>query len=155
MAKGRRPKPTKLRVLQGNRGKRAINKKEPKPLRKQPDPPPHLTEVALEAWDLYAPILMKMGVLTGADAIALERLVECYSEVRKLAEVVEAEGHTYETTSQSGDLIIRRRPESAQLADADKRLRAYLVEFGLTPAARSKVDADGEQDEGKAKAYFT
>jgi phage terminase small subunit len=37
------------------------------------------------------------------------------------------------------------------LADADRRFKAWLVEFGLTPAARSKVhvqnpDEDEKQD---------
>lgn len=155
MAKGRRPSPTKLRVVQGNRGKRPINKKEPKPLRKLPPAPEHLTAIAREAWDRFAPMLFKLGVLTEADVIGLERLAECYAEVRTLAEVIEKEGHTYETTTQTGDMIVRRRPESAQLADADKRLRAYLVEFGLTPAARSKVTADpNEEEHDPAEDYF-
>lgn len=144
-----------LKVVRGNPGKRPLNKKEPKPLRAQPEPPPHLTTYARKAWDYYAPKLFKMGVLTEADVIALERLAECYSEVRTLADVIEVEGHTFETTSMTGDTIIRRRPEAAQLADADKRLRAYLVEFGLTPAARSRVTAqDIDEDHDPAEDYF-
>lgn len=41
------------------------------------------------------------------------------------------------------------------LADADRRFKSYLVEFGLTPAARSKVKMNGgEEEEDPLNQYF-
>jgi len=43
---GRRPKPTNLKVLHGNPGKRPLNANEPKPAAEMPSAPDHLGEVA-------------------------------------------------------------------------------------------------------------
>ena len=80
-----------------------------------------------------------MGILTIADALALERLCECLAEVQECREVLQRLGGTYETKNLAGERMYRSRPEVARLADADRRFRSYALEFGLTPAARSKV----------------
>lgn len=153
---GRRPKPTHLRVVSGNPGKRPINSDEPKPRRELPSPPAHITDGARLAWGRLTVLLDRMGVLTEADAMALERLAELYGEVVELTGTLASLGRTYESETESGGTIVRPRPEAAMLADADRRFRAYLIEFGLTPAARSKVRMDGDQGEraDPAAKYF-
>lgn len=151
---GRRPTPTHLRLVKGNPGKRPVNAAEPKPRRELPAAPAHMTAEARVAWGRLTVLLDQMGVLTSADAYALERLAELYAEVCALTAALDAEGRTYESATQNGT-IIRPRPEAAMLADADRRFRAYLIEFGLTPAARSRVRADGEGEKADpAAAYF-
>jgi phage terminase small subunit len=52
----------------------------------------------------------------------------------------------------------RMRPAYSALMDADRRLKAWLVEFGQTPAARSKVKSNGGEDaekEDPAARFFT
>ena len=98
-----------------------------------------------------------MGVLTEADACALERLAELYAEIVALTGTIQVEGRTYETITETGSRIFRPRPEVAMLADADRRFRSYLVEFGLTPSARTKVSVDSEATQvatDPAAAYF-
>jgi hypothetical protein len=48
---GRRPKPTHLKVVTGNPGKRKLNDKEPTPAREIPSPPEHLTDWGKVAWE--------------------------------------------------------------------------------------------------------
>lgn len=143
--------------MAGNPGKRAANKREPKP-KKHADPPvapEHLDDDARRAWDTLAPMLVRLGVLTEADHFALERLAECYSEVREHRAELKEIGHTYETVSATGGVMHRRRPEAVLLADADRRFKGYLVEFGLTPAARSKVESNSDGgEEDPAEGYF-
>jgi len=50
--------------------------------------------------------------------------------------------------------MVRTRPEVAVIADADRRFKSYLVEFGLSPAARSKVVTPGKPGEGTLDEYF-
>ena len=50
MSHGRRPKPTAIRRLEGNRGKRAWNHAEPMPPDTLPRCPEHLSEVARREW---------------------------------------------------------------------------------------------------------
>ena len=42
----------------------------------------------------------------------------------------------------------------AVMQDADRRIKAWLAEFGMTPSARSRVKADGDQPEDAADKYF-
>lgn len=153
---GRRPKPTHLKVVSGNPGKRALNKREPKPKKVIPSCPDHLGAAGMVAWGKLCVLLDRMGVLTEADALALERLCDCYAEILECRELIQRDGRTYSSTSaakKEGDepqFLMKANPAVAMLADADRRFKGYLVEFGLTPAARSKVqvkdDGDGEKD---------
>ena len=54
-----------------------------------------------------------------------------------------------------GGFLIKANPAVAMLADADRRFKSYLVEFGLTPAARTKVKVDGgEKEEDPLNQFF-
>ena len=153
---GRRPTPTHLKVVKGNPGKRALPKNEPKPKRSIPSPPAHLSDTGLVAWGRLTVLLDEMGVLTLADGFALERLCDTYCEILKFRTQLMAEGETYTVTTMNGETLHKAHPAQAMLSDADRRFKGYLIEFGLTPAARSKVnvkDKDGDKEDPLA-AFF-
>jgi len=54
MAAGRKRKPTVLKVLEGNPGKRPLNKNGPKPKPVAPKTPKHLNSVAKKEWKRVA-----------------------------------------------------------------------------------------------------
>lgn len=143
---GRRPKPSALRVLQGNAGKRAIPKNEPKIESKKPRTPKHLSPKAKYAFKGLSETLEKMGVVTPADGKALELLCDAYGEWRDLRTIIEAEGFTYETTNQAGERMVKARPEVAMASDAWKRIKSMIAEFGLTPSSRTKVQGEKPQE---------
>ena len=160
---GRRPKPTHLKVVSGNPGKRAINKKEPKPARETPSCPAYLSDASKVAWGRLCVLLDRMGVLTEADALALERLCDCYAEILECRELIARDGRTYTSIRGIGDedspieqVLMKANPAAAMLADADRRFKSYLVEFGLTPAARSKVQVkdDGDKQKDPLQEFF-
>jgi P27 family predicted phage terminase small subunit len=144
---GRKPQPTHLKLVKGITRKDRVNRNEPKALPGMPDRPLRLSDaVARAAWARFGKMLLDMGVLTLADGMALERLCECYAQVNKLQRNVDNHGHTAETQAFDknhkpipGVTVIKARPEVAMLSDADRRLRAYLTDFGLTPSARGKI----------------
>lgn len=138
---GRRPKPTALKLVEGNRGKRPINRAEPKPKRGIPECPAHLDDAAKGAWVMLTALLDRMGILTEADGPALERLCDCYSDILECRKLIAANGRTYKTTTAQGDTLIKSNPACSQLRAADAQFKSYLVEFGLTPAARTKIHA--------------
>ena len=157
-----RPKPTHLKVVAGNPGKRKLNKAEPKPKREIPSCPAYLSDAAKVAWGRLSVMLDRMGVLTEADAPALERLCDCYAEILECRDLIARDGRTYSsvttrTTSEDGEettveevkSLLKANPAVGMLADADKRFKSYLIEFGLTPAARSKVNAAPPEDDKK------
>ena len=153
--RGRKPVPSHLKVVSGNPGRRPINKSEPKPVRSRPAAPSHMSGKAQETWGYVSAILDRMGVLTEADAIALEMLCEAYADhLSARATLSERGSHYYETTNQSGDVMHRAHPAVAVMQDADKRIKAWLAEFGKTPSSRSRLKADGLRDEDPADKFF-
>src|SRR5437879_3919457 len=68
--RGPAPKPTSLVVLEGNRGRRPINDREPKPRAVRPKCPAYLDEAGQKEWKRLIPILTRMRILTEADGIA-------------------------------------------------------------------------------------
>lgn len=150
--------PTHLRILQGNPAKRPLPEGEPCPPAASDDvlnPPAHLTERGNAAWKRMAKIIFDMGVLSVADTHALERLCETYAAIAELTEALQARGaYCYEVNTAKDGRMIRPYPEVGLLADADRRFLALLIQFGLTPAARTKVKTLDKSDAGDPAARF-
>lgn len=150
---GNPPVPTALKKLRGNPGKRAYNEDEPTPPVLITRPPDWLDDAARDAWLELSPMLASMRVLTEADRVALMLLCDAYSEWRAARDAVVEEGMVFTVINEAGDTMIRRRPEVGIRADAWRRVLRGLIEFGLTPSARSRVSS-GEADEVDPMAEF-
>lgn len=138
---GRPPKPTKLKLVQGNPGKRPLPEFEPEPERGIPAPPAWFPADYFDLWAEIAPTLEEMRVLSLADGPALVLLVSAYAEWHSARKVLETEGRTYGTRTATGEPVIKSHPMCVSEADLWKRVCAMLQQFGLTPSARSKVHA--------------
>src|SRR5205085_7950964 len=77
--RGRRPKPTRLKMLTGNPGKRPLNQDEPKPEASIPDCPPELSPAARQEWDRLAAELGALRMLTNLDRAALAAYCTAYA----------------------------------------------------------------------------
>ncbi|WLB84896.1 MULTISPECIES: phage terminase small subunit P27 family [Bradyrhizobium] len=114
-----------------------------------------MSDKARETWGYVTGLLDRMGVLTEADGVALEMLCEAYADfLAARAELKNVGSEYYETSTASGDTMYRVHPAVAQRNDADRRIRSWLAEFGMTPSARARVKTDGTEDEDPAGAYF-
>jgi P27 family predicted phage terminase small subunit len=154
-------KPTHLKLVTGTAQPCRTNKNEPAPRRERPSCPSHLGDQARVAWGALSVVIDRLGVLTEADGLALEGLCSAYvdmlearqslglplvyrytDDVGDIVERVMAEGgERYYWTVGKGGAMRRTRPEVADIADADRRICAWLTKFGLTPADRSRVSA--------------
>lgn len=138
---GNPPTPRALKVLRGTDRKDRTNPNEPRPDTLSADAKPPewlgLNEMAQTAWGDLLPVLRRMGVLTVADPIALAMLCDALAEYVAARTVVDAEGRTYWTRGKVE--MQRTRPEVAIAADAWRRAKVMLGEFGLTPATRGRV----------------
>jgi P27 family predicted phage terminase small subunit len=154
---GRRPIPNHLHLIRGTgrADRHSLADAPQSPARKRPNPPAHLTDAAKACWRKLCVLLSDMGVLTAADMIALERTCAVYADVVRLQGVLEILGETYDTKSVTGETMVRARPQRAMLADADRRLAAYLSHFGLTPATRTKVRIPSGKRRDPLEHYFT
>lgn len=150
MTKGRKPKPTALKKLAGNPGKKALPDNEPQPEKGRPPKPLAMGPKASELWDRLSDELYGMGVLTSVDGLALRMLCENWERFMEARRIVNAYGSmTYETQS-TGGILIKVNPAVGIMERADRAIRGWCSEFGLTPAARSRVEKaldDGEEDE--------
>jgi P27 family predicted phage terminase small subunit len=142
--RGRKPTPTALKLLKGTRRDR-IPQSEPRPRSTRPKCPGHLDAVAKAEWKRLLPILERMRVLTEADGAALAIYCEDFSLLRKAEEDIASSG----ILTEAGTGGWKTNPAVTIAAGCRMRMARMLVEFGLTPSARTRVkaaEADGPKD---------
>ena len=76
--RGRKPKPTRLKLIEGNRGKRPLNPREPRPQPKVPTCPAHLCPAAKAEWKRLARELFLLGIVMDLDRAALAAYSQAY-----------------------------------------------------------------------------
>lgn len=146
MPAGRPPKPTLLKELAGNPGKRPLPRNEPQPPDGEVQPPGWLSDEALEIWREHAPAMIQMRLLTVADASTFALFCAAFAMYRLAQEVIDDEGPTYESINiKTGVVMVRARPEVAIAADAWRRVTVMAVQFGMTPSARGRVQLPSGQ----------
>lgn len=143
MTRGRKPKPTVLKLVTGNPGKRAINTKEPKPQGNLYDAPKWLTKSQAASW-AYAIECAPLGLLKRIDRSVL------------VAWVVAEDLHRQAIEKLNGGALLIKTPngmpvQSPYLSIVNKQAQIMLKagsEMGFTPASRSRVEQDGETNDG-------
>lgn len=143
--RGRKPKPTHLKILEGNPGKRPLNKNEPKPMPIAPKCPHWLSPEAKREWKRVAPELERLGLLTQIDRAALAAYCQAYARWREVEEVIRKQGLTL--TTESG--YVMPRPEVKIAEKAMQTIRAFCSEFGLTPSSRSRMTLPEVEDDAE------
>jgi P27 family predicted phage terminase small subunit len=133
---GPAPKPSALKLIDGNPGKRKLPANEPEPAYLNDlTPPAHLSEAGAAVWSEIAPRLRAAMLLTEIDTLSLEWLCEAAAQHRR-------------ATAEIGDKLIARNAETGSLSPspwlivqsmAFKRAKVLCDSFGMNPAARSRV----------------
>ena len=136
--RGRPPKPTALKILAGNPGKRPLNPNEPKPAPGAPPCPAWLHKYAKAEWRRVVKVLLPLGLVTQADLAGLASYCTAYAELRLASETLEREGRTVK----AGELT-RPHPAAAQQKSALAALRGWSQLFGLDPSSRSRLSVEG------------
>lgn len=83
---GRKPKPTAIKELEGNPGKRKLNKNEPKPEKGMHVCPEWLLPEAKAEWKRLSEKLNQMGVLTEVDIAAFAAYCQSYARWKEAQE---------------------------------------------------------------------
>jgi phage terminase small subunit len=65
--RGRRPKPSRIKALTGNPGKRPLNAQEPRPEPALPECPPELSPASRREWERLSAELSKLNLVTNLD----------------------------------------------------------------------------------------
>ena len=161
---GRPPKPTQLKLVTGNPGKRQINRREPSPAPIETlDPPAWLPQAAKEVWEEIAPPMAATKILTEVDvqmlamgcvAIAQHRYAvkRTGDDLVKVKHEVDDEGELFSV----GEHI---NPWMLVQSMTFKQAMAVFQQFGMSPVARARVvvqpQSGGQDDrDSKTPRYF-
>ena len=135
--RGRKPKPTALKVLEGNPGKRPLNDREPVPPKGTLKCPAWLLPEAKKEWKRLAPALEAMGVLTMADLTAFEGYCQAYARWKEAEAFITQHGSIFQTPSG----YVQQVPQVSIAQQNLKIMQSFCSEFGLTPAIRARIIA--------------
>lgn len=154
MAKpGRKPKPTELKRLAGNPGKRPLPSRD-----RQPEPADlkapkgHLPREGWELWRDLAPRLSKLGLFGELDRQAFEMLCIHYAYAYKAEKVLRREGIL--AKGSMGQPV--KHPSHQVLMDHSKMLLRYATEFGMTPSSLASLlpTDSSEREKSLAELLF-
>lgn len=150
-SRGRKTKPTKLKVLSGTARKHRLNENEPQPCVARPDPPDHITGAARREWDRVIGEMVQLGIMSNLDRAPLAAYCQAYGRwvaaEAALARMAEKDAVTEGLIirTKSGNAIHNPLVGAANKAMAD--MVRYAAEFGLTPSSRSHVSTTMPEQE--------
>jgi P27 family predicted phage terminase small subunit len=143
--KGRRPKPTTAKILQGTFRKDRMNPHEPQPdVILNPPAPSYLNRAARRIWDATAPRLAELGILTELDHTAYAVFCSSSAEYDLAARDVEKRGLVVETIVRRGNSVLKVERQNPYIKIRDNALKManrMAAEFGLTPTTRPRLRA--------------
>lgn len=151
--RGPAPKPTSVRILEGNRARRPLNPREPKPRPDAPKCPRYIRSdpVARKEWRRLVPILTRMKVLTEADGLVLANL--CLAHSALLLNLAKMRELNAQGKSGLGGMVIQTKSGYLALNQIYANVQASMEqelklcrELGLTPSSRSRVLAEKPAD---------
>lgn len=156
---GRRPKPTALKELAGNPGHRPLNDDEIKPPAGVPEKPKGLGKCASREWDFIVQELLLLGVVTIVDRKALVEYCKAveiselaYRDMQKHGLMIDEPVLLEGVPIMDGNKALVRHKKNPAV-DAWKTatgvMKSFLIEFGLTPASRSKLKIKPAKEENQ------
>ena len=149
-ARGPSPKPTNLKILEGNPGKRPLNHDEPKP-ELGAECPDWLSNVARSEWQRLAPVLERCGILTAADQNALAAYCDSVANYVRATRQIEC----LESLTEKGPHGTKMAPIiSAQRNYADLMIR-FGSKLGLSPSDRTSIKITDKPKSGRWGSKIT
>ena len=140
--RGRRPKPTRLKALTGNPGRRPLNPAELNPEPNGPECPAELGPVARREWDRVVGELGALRLLTNLERAVLAAYCGAYSLWAEAMEAIQKYGTMIKSPSgyptQSPYVAIANRQAEIMMRIA--------AEFGFTPASRSRISTPNPEE---------
>jgi P27 family predicted phage terminase small subunit len=132
--RGPLPKPTPLRILEGNRAHRPIVEETP-PDQGDCAPPAHLHADSVAIWKQLAPELESKGLLAPRYLPAFEVLCDAIVQYRRAATILARTGPV--VNGRNGDVVTN--PASREFARYAVLLRNFGSDFGMSPAALTAI----------------
>ena len=158
--RGPRPKPTLLKLIAGNPGRRPLNAREPVPPTHLRAPPKWFSDQQRESWE-YVLEHAPHGLLKGLDRSTLVGFVVAENLHREAAEHVAAEGVVLKglpRETKGGKVIEGGLYQSPWMAVLNRQALIMMkaaAELGFSPASRSRITLEPEEaGDDPARKYF-
>jgi P27 family predicted phage terminase small subunit len=135
------PKPTRLRVITGNPSRRPLNQDEPRPKLGIPPCPKFLNKPARAEWKRITPLLLEVGLLSQIDRAALTAYCQAWGRWADAEQMLSKVG----TLVKSPNGYPMPHPYLAIANKAMRQMHSLLLEFGMSPSARSRIKAGEPQ----------
>lgn len=136
------PKPTRLKLLQGNPGRRPLSENEPQPEIARPTRPHWLLPEAKREWSRIVPELLRLGLLAKIDRAMLSMWCQCWGMYVEAVRDIRKNGTAFRTEKGYEG----QRPSVAVMNKMIERMTALSARFGMTPSDRSRISVP-ERDE--------
>jgi P27 family predicted phage terminase small subunit len=133
---GRKPKPTALKELSGNPGKRRLNRTQPE-FSAGATCPKHLDKIAKVEWKRLSEDLTASGLLTSVDRAVLAGYCDAYSRWVQATTALQAQGLVI-TSPKSGYPM--PNPYVSIANTSLTLMHKFAAEFGFTPSSRSRIN---------------
>ena len=157
---GRKRIPDHLKIVAGTAQPCRMNPDAPLAASDLPVPPEWLSAWAAEIFAGLVSIIGDMGIASASDTAALALAASRLEEVEICTAVIEDGGRTfvssaeYDSEGRVTSQQIKGHPAVAQRSEAMRHAQSLLGEFGLTPAARSKVSVNRKPEANPFKALL-
>ena len=143
---GHNKKPSNLKVLHGTDQPCRTNENEPKPKSATVGKAPSgMDTYARKAWERLVPVLEPLEMLTEADIETFTILCNAYGRyersIRRLKKVEKQVDHLE-------DIDVIRKAE-VSVEKAEQAYRMLAIEFGLSPASRSRISVGTKAKEAE------
>jgi P27 family predicted phage terminase small subunit len=152
MKPGPRPKPTRLKKLAGNPGKRPLNKREAYvPRGEIPKCPSHLLGMPRNVWYQLAPRVYEVGLLSEISSPLFACLCQAIATNIKATKMISKTG---------GEVVrgsvgqLKTNPWVTIAKNAKVEIIRFGDEFGLTPASVSRATATDMEQMSLEDALF-
>jgi P27 family predicted phage terminase small subunit len=166
---GRKPKPTHLKLLEGEVNKHRINFDEPKPTPEAPKCPVWLSKEGRKEWKRLAPEMERLGLLTKADfamfaayCSAVGKLAWAEREIKKRRNYelkkIKTQNLKESEVPTTGGMVDQAETKKGYTTlpavwiynKSLEQIRSFGSEFGLSPSSRTRIKTsdldDGDDD---------
>ncbi|HVJ69663.1 MAG TPA: phage terminase small subunit P27 family [Caulifigura sp.] len=149
--RGRKPAPIKLKILNGNPGKRKIPTDLVKVEERIPDCPVELEGAAKDEWDRVTKELHAIGIIGAPDGPAIASYCASFGWFADAQAKIQRFGLVL-VDKEKGTVKISPYFKIAE--KAMQQMRASMIEFGMTPSSRARLRTGNKEETGNQLEEF-
>lgn len=141
MTRGRKKKPTEMKLANGSarHDPQRLNQAEPKRQRGRPRMPVGLSAAAVAEWEAVCEELDGLGVLAVTDRAILEQYARAYDAMLRYWGEVLNIGAMLSSEDLQGQTVWRANPAAREYARSRDACVKILSELGLTPTSNARL----------------